>query len=97
MTIQVSGSRMPAHFLRRVGDSLLPRRTVRLRLTAVYGVAFVLSSALLLAIASSLVVSRSSSVAAAAPAGSQGAQSALAQARTQIQDLRDQLPGTRIG
>jgi signal transduction histidine kinase len=90
MTIQVSGSRMPAHFLRRVGDSLLPRRTVRLRLTAVYGVAFVLSSALLLAITSGLVVSRSSVAAAPAP-GSPGAQSPLAQARAQIQNLRDQL------
>jgi len=90
MTIQVSGSRMPAHFLRRIGASLLPRRTVRLRLTAVYGVAFVLSGALLLAITSGLVVSRSSMTAAAAPS-SQVAQSPLAQARTQIQQLRDQL------
>jgi signal transduction histidine kinase len=90
MTIQVSGSRTPAHFLRRVGDSLLPRRTVRLRLTAVYGVAFVLSGALLLAITSGLVVSRSSAVSAPA-AGAQGAQSPLARAQAQIQQLRDQL------
>jgi signal transduction histidine kinase len=90
MTIQMSGSRRPAQFLRRVGDSLLPRRTIRLRLTAVYGVAFVLSGALLLAITSGLVVSRSSVAAIPAP-GSVGAQSPLAQARAQIQQLRDQL------
>jgi signal transduction histidine kinase len=90
MTTQVAGSRMPARLLRRVGGRFWPRRTVRLRLTAVYGVAFVLSGALLLAITSGLVV-RGSSVAAVAAPGSGGGQSALAQARTQIQQLRDQL------
>jgi signal transduction histidine kinase len=90
MTTQVAGSRMPARLLRRVGGRFWPRRTVRLRLTAVYGVAFVLSGALLLAITSGLVV-RGSSVAVAAAPGSQGAQSPLAQARRQIQQLQDQL------
>jgi signal transduction histidine kinase len=68
---------------------VLPRRTVRLRLTAMYGVLFLVSGAVLLAIASGVVVSRSSTEAVqsnqAAPL------SALARAQAQIQQLRDQL------
>jgi signal transduction histidine kinase len=41
---------------------LLPRRTVRLRLTAMYGVLFFVCGALLLALADSVTVSRSTSV-----------------------------------
>jgi signal transduction histidine kinase len=69
--------------------SVLPRRTVRLRLTAMYGVLFLVSGAVLLAIASGVVVSRSS--VEATPANQQFPQSPLAQAQAQIQQLRHQL------
>ena len=68
--------------------SLLPRRTVRLRLTALYGVLFLVSGAVLLAIASGVAVSRSSVEASRA---NQAPLSPLAQAHAQIQQLRDQL------
>jgi signal transduction histidine kinase len=70
-----------------------PRGTVRLRMTALYGGLFLLSGAALLAIASGLVVGRSSTAAATqqtAPA-SQSAEMALAQARRQILELQSQL------
>jgi signal transduction histidine kinase len=69
---------------------LLPRRTVRLRLTALYGVMFLLSGGLVLAIAGGLVVSRST-VAASRPAAPQGSQSAVAQAQAQIRELQQEL------
>jgi signal transduction histidine kinase len=94
MMIQQAGSTGPARLLRRlaneVGRHLLPRRTVRLRLTVLYGVLFVLSGVVLLAITSGVVYSRSS--AQAVPAPGQGApQSPLAQAQSRIQQLQDEL------
>jgi signal transduction histidine kinase len=72
-----------------IGRPILARRSVRLRLTAVYGVLFAASGALLLAITSGLVVSRSTSKAAAV--NSQPPQTTLAQAQAHIQELQDQL------
>ena len=93
MMMQQAGSTTPARFLRRfaneVGRHVLPRRTVRLRLTVLYGVLFVLSGAVLLAITSGVVYSRSSVQAAAA--GQQGAQSPLAKAQSRIQALQHEL------
>jgi signal transduction histidine kinase len=71
----------------------LPGRTVRVRLTVLYGILFVASGAVLLAIASGVAVVRSS-VQASAPAhaltsGPPG--SALARARAHIQMLQTQL------
>ena len=72
----------------------LPGHTVRVRLTALYGILFVLSGALLLAIASGVAVG-SSSVQAASPGqgrpGAPPAGSALAQAQARIHNLQDQL------
>jgi len=51
---------------------LLPRRTVRLRLAAMYGVLFFVCGALLLALADGVTVSRSSSVEAVRSAGIAG-------------------------
>ena len=68
--------------------SVLPRRTVRLRLTAMYGVLFLVSGAVLLAIASGVAESRSS---AEVSGSAQPPQSPLAQAQAQIQQLRGQL------
>ena len=68
--------------------SVLPRRTVRLRLTAMYGVLFLVSGAVLLAIASGVAESRSS---AEVSGSAQPPQSPLAQAQAEIQQLRSQL------
>src|SRR5262245_22703043 len=69
---------------------VLPRRTVRLRLTALYGVLFLLSGAVLLGITNGVAVTRK--VAVAAPAGTaQAAQSPLARAEARIQQLEKQL------
>ncbi|MGD0684235.1 MAG: HAMP domain-containing sensor histidine kinase [Streptosporangiaceae bacterium] len=68
-------------------------RTVRVRLTALYGVLFVVSGAVLLALASGVVVARSSS-SQASPAPTPGQAlpgSALAQAQDRVQALRAQL------
>jgi signal transduction histidine kinase len=66
-----------------------PRGTVRLRMTLLYGGLFVLSGAALLAIASGLVVGRSSQQASAAQAPQQtSAQTALARAQQHIQNLQ---------
>ena len=75
--IQQAGSAPPAHLLRRlaneVGRHVLPRRTLRLRLTVLYGVLFLLSGVMLLAISSGVVYSRSSVEASrAAPPGPAG-------------------------
>jgi signal transduction histidine kinase len=71
---------------------LLPRRTVRLRLTAMYGVLFLLSGAALLAIASGLTVSRSTvSVAAANGGAGQGQHAQVAQLQARVQQLTAQL------
>ena len=93
MMIQQAGSTTPARLLRRlineIGRHLLPRRTVRLRLTVTYGVLFLLSGAVLLAITSGVVYSRSSVVAVSANPASP--QTALQQAQSKIQQLQDQL------
>ncbi len=68
----------------------LPGRTVRVRLTALYGIMFFVSGAVLLAITSGVVVASSSSQ--ATPSQNQAVQgSALAQARARIQALQAQL------
>jgi len=68
-----------------------PGRTVRVRLTALYGILFLVSGAVLLAIASGVTVARSSSV-QAAPAPNQAMRgSSLAQAQARIQALQAQL------
>jgi signal transduction histidine kinase len=93
MMIQQAGSTTPARLLRRLGNEigrhLLPRRTVRLRLTVTYGVLFLLSGAVLLAITSGVVYSRSS--VAAVPANPANSQTPLQQAQSQVQQLRDEL------
>ncbi|HUA31555.1 MAG TPA: ATP-binding protein [Streptosporangiaceae bacterium] len=93
MMIQQAGSTTPARLLRRlaneIGRHLLPRRTVRLRLAVTYGVMFLLSGTVLLAITSGIVYSRSGeqTFRAYQPA----TQTPLQQARTKIQQLQDQL------
>src|SRR6266496_3646296 len=76
----------------------LPGRTVRVRLTALYGILFVMSGALLLAIASGVAVVRSSvSVAVPGPATAVPgtalgrAQARIHQLQTQVQGLQSQL------
>jgi signal transduction histidine kinase len=71
----------------------LPGRTVRVRLTALYGILFLVSGAVLLAIASGVAVARSSSVEASPVPGRQvaGAGSPLAQAQMRIRILQDQV------
>jgi signal transduction histidine kinase len=69
----------------------LPGRTVRVRLTALYGILFLVSGAVLLAIASGVAVARSSSVRSAAVRGQVPPGSALAQAQQRIRVLQDQL------
>src|SRR6266498_1018128 len=76
----------------------LPGRTVRVRLTALYGILFVMSGALLLAIASGVAVVRSSvSVAVPGPATAVPgtalgrAQASIHQLQTQVQGLQSQL------
>jgi hypothetical protein len=73
---------------------LLPRRSVRLRLTVLYSAMFVLSGAVLLAIASGVVVA-SSSVSARAT-GPQNSQTALERARTHIQQLQAELNANTV-
>ncbi len=68
----------------------LPGRTVRVRLTALYGILFFVSGAVLLAITSGVVVVRSSSQAVPAPNQAVPG-SALAQAQARIQALQAQL------
>jgi signal transduction histidine kinase len=79
-----------------------PRRTVRLRMTVLYGGLFVLSGAALLAIASGLVVGSSSSEArsgvgpAVGAGGSQSTQLELAQAQQQIRQLQEKLANASV-
>jgi hypothetical protein len=71
---------------------LLRRRTVRLRLTVLYGVTFLLTGAGLLVIAGLVTVGSSSRVSSTAPApGQQPSTQALAQAQAQIHRLQAQL------
>jgi signal transduction histidine kinase len=71
----------------------LRHRTVRMRLTAVYGVLFLLISLGLLAIINGLFATHPAELRTVAvnSAGSVGSQSELAQAQTQIRQLRGQL------
>jgi hypothetical protein len=68
----------------------LPGRTVRTRLTILYGILFVFSGALLLAISSGVAVGSSSSQ-AASPAMNSAPGSPLAQANARIHQLQAQL------
>jgi signal transduction histidine kinase len=70
--------------------SVFPRRTVRLRLTAMYGVMFLFSGVVVLGIASGVVVARSS-VAVSSANQQAAAQSPLARADARIQLLQHQL------
>ncbi len=72
------------------------RHTVRLRLTLMYGTLFVVSGAVLLAIASGVAISRSTSHVASGGA-SQDPGSALARAQARIRELQAQLHGTGNG
>jgi signal transduction histidine kinase len=67
---------------------VLPRRTVRLRLTALYGGLFVVCGALLLAISSGVIVASSRSSAVSSPPHSL---TPLQRAQNQIQSLQNQL------
>src|SRR5260370_20969051 len=73
--------------MRMLLRAVLPRRPVRMRLTALYGALFVVSGAVLLAIASGVVVSSSRMSVTAANRAVPS--TALAQAR--IHQLQDQL------
>jgi hypothetical protein len=85
---------MPMGLLRRLAGSAdhpdRRRRSVRLRLTAVYGVLILVSGAVLLAIASGLVVSGSKTSVARASA-QQSPQSSLEQAQGHIRQLQGEL------
>lgn len=70
---------------------LLPRRTVRLRLTALYGVLFFLSGAVLLAIAGGFAVNRSSESAVSPAHATRAPESPLGQAEARIRALQAQL------
>jgi signal transduction histidine kinase len=74
--------------MKLAGWPSLPRRTVRLRLTALYGLLFLISGAVLLAITSGLVVAKAT---VEAPAATQGPQAPLAQAQVRIQQLQHEL------
>ena len=67
---------------------LLPRRTVRMRLTALYGALFVVSGAVLLAIASGVVVSSSR---VSVTAANQGVLSPLTRDQIRIHELQAEL------
>ena len=81
----------------------VPRRTVRLRLTALYGVLFFASGAVLLAIAGGFAVNRSSSEAVSPASTLPGRPSrpsppsALAYAQARIQHLQQQLAAAQGG
>ena len=76
----------PPHWLR------LPRRTVRVRLTALYGVMFLVCGALLLAIASGVVVVRSSVMAVPSP-NPTVPRTALGRAHARIHQLQAEVMG----
>src|SRR5580693_7769044 len=83
---------MPAQRLPvRLTRLRLPGRTVRVRLTVLYGILFFVSGAVLLAIASGVAVARSASVQAVPAAGQATRGSALAQAQARVQMLQAQL------
>jgi len=72
------------------GRLRLPGRTVRVRLTAMYGIMFVVSGALLLAIASGVTVARSAVAVSPAP-GPVAPGTALGRAHARIQALQIQV------
>jgi signal transduction histidine kinase len=69
-------------------EAVLPRRTVRMRLTALYGALFVVSGALLLAITSGVAVSSSQ---VSVRSANQAVASPLAQDQARIQRLQNEL------
>ncbi len=75
----------------------VPRRTVRLRLTALYGGLFFVSGAVLLAIAGGFAVNRSSREAVSATSANPGLPTALANAQARIQQLQQQLANAQSG
>jgi hypothetical protein len=79
---------MRAHRLPRLR---LPGRTVRVRLTVLYGILFLVSGAVLLAIASGVAVERSAVTQAAPAPGQALPSSALALAQARIQALQAQV------
>jgi hypothetical protein len=83
---------MRAHHLPVLPARLrLPGRTVRVRLTATYGILFLVSGAVLLAIASGVAVARSASTQVSAAPNQAVPVSRLAQAQARIQELQAQL------
>ena len=70
----------------------LPGRTVRVRLTVMYGILFLVSGAVLLAIASGVTVARSGSQVSMAPRQAVPS-TALARAEARIQELQAQVQG----
>ena len=74
--------------MRRVLATMLPRRTVRMRLTALYGALFVVSGALLLAITSGVAVSSSR---VSVRSANQAVASPLAQDQARIERLQNEL------
>jgi len=92
--------RLPG-WMRRPVWLQLPGRTVRVRLTALYGIMFVVSGALLLAIASGVAVVRSSSVSRAVPGRAtvtpgtalDRAQARIHHLQAQVQSLQAQVSG----
>ena len=75
--------------MRMLLAGLLPRRTVRMRLTALYGALFLVSGAVLLAIASGVAVS--SSRMSVTAANQQAVASPLARDQIRIQQLQNEL------
>ena len=74
--------------MRRLLASVLPRRTVRMRLTVLYGALFVVSGAVLLAITSGVVVSSSR---VSATVANQAASSPLTRDQIRIRELQAEL------
>jgi signal transduction histidine kinase len=74
--------------MRMLLAGVLPRRTVRMRLTVLYGALFVVSGAVLLAIASGVAVSSSR---VSATAANQAVLSPLTRDQIRIHELQDQL------
>lgn len=84
---------MLRHLTSLAGGVSLPRRTVRLRFTALYGVLFLLSGAGLLAIVNLVANSSVSRVQSVPAPTQQGQLSALAEAQARIGQLQGQLSG----
>jgi signal transduction histidine kinase len=82
--------RLPG-WMRPPGWLRLPRRTVRVRLTALYGIMFVISGALLLAIASGVAVVRSSATAMTPTPNTVLPGTALGRAQARIHQLQAQV------